>query len=137
MSCCLTCSLVRLVLNLIMFGYPAYMLHKTKDDKPNKTWATYFLIFGVFNFLEYTALFPIKWILNKICLSLFTLIKASILYWMYSESFKGAELIEAKFGKFIDLAYDNVNKYVGNYLPLLGYPKREAGEELLSEKKKQ
>ncbi len=118
-----------------MYGYPAYMIYEKKNEKPEKKWALYFLLFGVFNLLESTALFPVKWLFGKICASLFLGIKAAILYWIYSDTFKGTEFIEGKFGKYIDLAYENVDKYAGKILPLLGYPKRTPeGEERLEKK---
>lgn len=134
MSCCLACWLIRLSFNLIMYGYPAYLIYTKKAEKPEKKWILYFLIFGIFNLLEFTVLFIFKWIFNKICLALFPAIKAALLYWVYSDSFNGVGFIESKAGKYIDMAYTNVDKYVGKFLPLLGYPKREC-ENL--EKKKQ
>lgn len=127
MSCCLACWLLRITLNLVMYGYPAYLIYMKKAEKPEKKWVLYFLIFGIFNFLEFTVLFIFKWIFSKICLALFPAIKSAVLYWVYSDSFNGVEFIEANAGKYIDLAFENVDKYAGKILPLLGYPKRECG----------
>ena len=112
------CSLYFNTLYFIaVYLYPAY---KVKEGTPNKIWIYYFLILGIFSCLENIVLYPLKWLLEKICFCMFPFVKALFFLWLYYPKNKGILLIESKFGKYLDLAYEKLNPLIGKYLQLLG-----------------
>jgi len=102
---------------IIVYGYPAYQVKKGKQDK---IWLLYFLFLGIFLFLENTFLFPIKWLLSKICFCMFPAVKALFFLWLYYPKNKGALLLEKLSEKYIDMAYEKVNPIIGKYLEKVG-----------------
>ena len=56
--------LSNILFNLAYFvgtiGYPGYIVYKdSKEQKIEKIWIVYFLLYGILSLLEGTALFPI------------------------------------------------------------------------------
>ena len=116
------CSLYFNTLYLLsVYLYPAY---KLKEGKPDKIWIYYFLILGLFSFLENTFLYPFKWLLDKICFCMFPFFKALFFLWLYYPEKNGVLFLEDKIGKYIDMAYEKLNPLIGNILQNLGYNNR-------------
>ena len=112
------CSLYfNVVYFLAMYGYPCYKVKKGEQDK---IWPIYFLILGIVSFLENTALYPLKWLLEKICFCMFPTIKALFFLWLYCPQYKGALLLDKLLGKYIDMAYEKLNPIVGKFVENLG-----------------
>ena len=112
------CSLYfNVVYFLAIYGYPCY---KVKNGEQDKIWPIYFLILGIFSFLENTALFPLKWLLDKICFCMFPTLKSLFFLWLYSPQYKGALLLDKLFGKYIDMAYEKLNPIIGKFVESLG-----------------
>ena len=83
MSCC--CCFSKLIQLFIIYGYPGYKVLKTaKEGKLEKLWILYFLIIGIFSVLEGTLLFPIIFILGKICKRIYPTLKVLFHFWLYS-----------------------------------------------------
>ena len=116
---------------LFVYGYPCY---KVKEGSQDRIWPLYFLILGVFSFLENTALFPLKWLLGKICFCMFPFVKALFFFWLYYPEYKGALLLEKLFGKYIDKVYEKLNPIIGKYFQYAGI-KHESLESLNYEPK--
>ena len=111
------CSLYyNVVYFLIIYGYPFY---KVKNGEKDRIWPIYFLILGLFSFLENTALYPFKWLLEKICFCMFQSIKALFFLWLYYPKYKGTLLFEKLFGKYIDMAYEELNPIVGKFVEFI------------------
>jgi len=47
---------------------------------------------------------------------MFPFVKALFFLWLYYPKNKGILLIESKFGKYLDLAYEKLNPIIGKYL---------------------
>ena len=104
---------------IIVLGYPLKSLYDLdKQGKTDKKWILYFFLLTVFYFLEFTLLFPLKWILSKIDFCMFPTVKACFALWLYY--YKGIDFIESKGGKYLDLAFEKVNPSVGNVLAKVG-----------------
>ena len=115
------CSLYFNTLYFIaVYGYPLY---KIKEGKPDKIWLYYFLILGAFSFLEYTLLFPLKWLLEKIDFCMFPSVKALFFLWLYCPKYLGALLIEQMCEKYLDMAYEKTYPIIGKYLNKVGVGK--------------
>ncbi len=125
-----SCLLFKLIYLTSIYGYPAYKVIKTsKEDKVEKIWIIYFLIVGVFSILEGTLLFPIIFILDKICKKIYITLKLLFHLWLYYPEYRGALLLDQQFGKFIDLAFLKTNPIFGKLLTLVGLPIRDTAAE--------
>ena len=125
-----SCLLFKLVYLTSIYGYPAYKVIKAqKDDKVEKIWIIYFLIVGVLSILEGTLLFPIIFILDKICKKIYLTLKLLFHLWLYYPEYRGALLLDQQFGKFIDLAFLKANPIFGKLLTLVGLPIRDTAAE--------
>ena len=123
---CAGCILSKLFQLTIIYGYPGYKVIKTaKDGKPEKIWIIYFLIIGLLSVLEGTLLFPIIFIFGKICKKLYPTLKLLFHLWLYYPEYRGALLLDQKFGKFIDLAFMKLNPFLGKFLTLLGLTNKD------------
>ena len=130
MACCIASLIYHILYYTIIVGYPAYKIYQeSKLDQREKIWVIYFLIIGVLTVLESTALIPIVWLLNKICGSLYLTIKALFALWLYYPEFRGALLLDQKFGKMIEAKFELLNPSVGKILTLFGIPKIETQGE--------
>ena len=124
MACCYCFS--KLIQLFIIYGYPGYKVLKTaKEGKLEKLWILYFLIIGIFSVLEGTLLFPIIFILGKICKRIYPTLKVLFHLWLYYPEYRGALLLDQKFGGFIDIAFLKINPIMGKLLTLLGVPNRD------------
>nr|BAJ92361.1 predicted protein [Hordeum vulgare subsp. vulgare] len=77
--------------NLIGWAIPAYLSiqaleSSTKDD--DKQWLTYWVVFGLFNFVESAALRPILYYFP-----FYFVTKTTFILWLMSPSFRGAEVL--------------------------------------------
>ena len=90
-----------------------------------KIWIIYFLILGLFSICEQTILFPIIFLLGKIFRSIFPTLKLLFHLWLYYPEYRGALLLDQKFGKFIDLAFMKLNPFLGKFLTLLGLTNKD------------
>ena len=123
---CGSCCLSALFAKAILLGYPGYKAVKSaREGKSEKIWIIYFLILGVLFLLENTILFPIIFVLGKICKKIYPTIKLLFAVWLYYPEYRGALLLDQQFGKFIDLAYLKVNPVAGKILTKVGIPNRE------------
>ena len=127
---CVCCFFGKLIELCIIYGYPGYKILKTaKEGKPEKIWVIYFLIIGLLSVLEGTLLFPIIFILGKISKKLFPTLKVLFHLWLYYPEYRGALLLDQKFGKFIDMVFYKTNPLLGKLLTLLGLPNRDTSGE--------
>ena len=125
-----SCLLFKLVYLTSIYGYPAYkVIQSKKDDKVEKIWIIYFLIVGVLSILEGTVLFPIIFILDKICKKIYLTLKLLFHLWLYYPEYRGALLLDQQFGKFIDLAFLKATPILGTLLTLVGLPIRDTAAE--------
>ena len=102
---------------LAVYGYPFY---KVKQGEKDEVWPFYFFILGLFSCLECTILFPFKWLLGKICFCMFPFVKALFFLWLYHPNFKGALILNQKFGKYIDWAYEKLNPIISQFIQYTG-----------------
>ena len=110
----------------IVLGYPLKCLYALdKDSKTDKKWIYYFFLLMLFYLCEYTILFPIKWILNKIDFCMFPTFKALFALWLYTEQGKGIALIEKIAGPHLDTAYLKANPMIGGFLEKLGITNKD------------
>ncbi len=132
---CTSCCLAKLFQLTIIYGYPGYKVIKSyREEKPEKLWIIYFLIIGILSIFEGTILFPIIFILNKICRRIFPTLKILFHLWLYYPEYRGALLLEQQFGKYIDIAFLKTNPIFGKFLTLVGLPNRDtAGEQKKTE----
>ena len=125
-----SCLLFKLIYLTSIYGYPAYKVIKAqKEDKVEKIWIIYFLIVGVLSILEGTLLFPIIFILDKICKKIYLTLKLLFHLWLYYPEYRGALLLDQQFGKFIDSAFLKANPIFGKLLTLVGLPIRDTAAE--------
>ena len=105
-----------------------------KSEKPEKIWIIYFLIIGVLSVLEGTLFFPIFFILDKICKRIVPTLKILFHLWLYYPEYRGALLLDQKFGEYINKAFLKLNPTIGKFLTILGLPDRDvAGVEKKNE----
>ena len=132
---CTSCCLAKLFQLTIIYGYPGYKVIKSyREEKPEKLWIIYFLIIGILSIFEGTILFPIIFILNKICRRIFPTLKILFHLWLYYPEYRGALLLEQQFGKYIDIAFLKTNPIFGKFLTLVGLPNIDpAGEQKKTE----
>lgn len=118
----------------IVLGYPGYQIYKlNKDKKTEKSWILYFFLISIFTFLEYTVLFPVSWLLGKICYCMFPSLKACFALWLYYPENAGINLFEELGGKYIDLAYEKISGPAGGILEKIGIPNYGPGEKKKAE----
>ncbi len=122
-GCCLLSKLIQLC---IIYGYPGYKVIQTaqKNDL-QKLWIIYFLIIGLFSILEGTILFPIIYILGKISLRIYPTIKTLFHLWLYYPEYRGALLLDQKFGNIINTIFLKANPLVGKVFSFLGIQNRD------------
>lgn len=107
----------------VIFVFPLYNLYLL--DRKKKTdikWIYYFLILSLFNILENTLLFPMKYLLEKICFCMFPALKAGFAFWLYSPKLNGISLIDSKLEPYVLKAFEKINPPVGGFLTKLGLP---------------
>lgn len=127
---CICCLLSKLFNLTIIYGYPGYKVIKTaKEGKTEKIWIIYFLIIGLLSVLEGTILFPIIFILGKICKKIYPTFKILFHLWLYYPEYRGALLIDQLYGRFIDLAFLKINPIVGKLFTILGIPNKDTEGE--------
>ena len=69
-------------------------------------------------------------ILGKISCKIYPTLKTVFLLWLYYPEYRGALLIDQKFGNIIDLVFLKSNTIAGKILTKLGIPNRDSeGEE--------
>ena len=123
---CGSCCLAKLFQLTIIYGYPGYKVIKTaKEGSTDKIWIIYFLIIGILSVLEGTILFPIIFIFNKICKRIVPTLKILFHLWLYYPEYRGALLLDQKFGNFINLAFLKANPLAGKVISFLGIPDRD------------
>ena len=122
----LSCLFAKLFQLTIIYGYPGYKVIKTaKEGSTDKIWIIYFLIIGILSVLEGTILFPIIFIFNKICKRIVPTLKILFHLWLYYPEYRGALLLDQKFGNLIDLVFLKANPTIGKFLTLFGLPNRD------------
>ena len=127
---CGSCLLGVLLGKAILLGYPGYKAVKSaKEGKPEKIWIIYFLLIGLLFLLENTLLFPIIFVLGKISKRIYPTLKLLFALWLYYPEYRGALLLDQKFGKFIDIAYLKVSPVAGKVLSKFGIPNRGEKEK--------
>ena len=127
---CGSCLLGALLGKAILLGYPGYKAVKsTKEGKLEKIWIIYFLLIGLLFLLENTLLFPIIFVLGKISKRIYPTLKLLFALWLYYPEYRGALLLDQKFGKFIDIAYLKVSPVAGKVLSKFGIPNRGEKEK--------
>ena len=121
------CILTKLFHLILIYGYPAYKVFQTtKEGNPQKLWIIYFLIIGLFSIIEGTVLFPLIFILGKISKKIYPFLKVVFHLWLYYPEYRGALLLDQKFGKFIDKIFLVINPIAGKLLNKIGIPKRDS-----------
>ena len=121
---------------IIVLGYPLKSLYDLdKAKKTEKKWILYFFLLTVFYLLENTLLFPLKWLLGKIDFCMFPTVKACFALWLYSCKTNGIDFIESKGGKYLDLAFEQVNPSVGGILEKVGVQNKGSSTPSFSSKK--
>ena len=127
---CGSCLLGALVGKAVLLGYPGYKAVKSaKEGKSEKIWIIYFLLIGLLFLLENTLLFPIIFVLGKISKRIYPTLKLLFALWLYYPEYRGALLLDQKFGKFIDIAYIKVSPIAGKVLSKFGIPNRGEKEK--------
>ncbi len=104
-------------------------MKSTKEGKIEKIWIIYFLLLGILFVLEGTLLFPIIFILGKICKKIYPVLKTLFVLWLYHSEYRGALLLDQQFGKYIDKAYLTINPIAGKFLAKIGIPNRDTQGE--------
>ena len=123
---CGCCCLSKLVQLFVIYGYPGYQVIKTAQKKDlQKIWIIYFLIIGLFSIFEGTLLFPFIFLLGKISLRIYPTMKTLFHLWLYYPEYRGALLIDQKFGGFIDKIYLRINPLLGKVFSYLGIENRD------------
>ena len=123
---CVCSLLFKLTYFVMVLGYPGYEVYQlNKEGKTLKKWLLYFMILSVVNLLEYTVLFPVKFLLGKICSCMFPSLVAGFALWLYYPKSNGINLLEDLGGKYIDTAFLKINPAAGKFLEKLGIPNRD------------
>ena len=108
----------------LVLGFPLYNLYLLdKKKKIDIKWIYYFLFLSLFIILENTILFPIKYILEKICFCMFPTLKAGFAFWLYSPKLDGISLINSKLEPYFFKAFEKINPPIADYLTKLGLPR--------------
>ena len=106
-------------------GYPCYCLYELqKKDSTDKKWMYYFFFLSFFYLLEGTLLYPLKYLLNKICFCMFPTVKILFAIWLYNTKYSGIDLFEEKLGKHLDTAFLKINTYIGRIMEKIGIENR-------------
>ena len=107
-------------------GYPLYCLYQLdRNGKTDKKWIYYFFLLTFFYILESTLLFPLKYLLNKICFCMFPTVKALFALWLYNPKASGIDLIEGKFGQHLDTAFLKINPFIGGFIEKIGIENKD------------
>jgi len=107
----------------LILGFPLYNLYLLdKKQKIDIKWIYYFLLLSLLNIIENTLLYPIKYLLEKICFCMFPALKAGFAFWLYSPKLDGISLIDSKLEPYIIKAFEKINPLVGGFLVKLGLP---------------
>ena len=107
-------------------GYPLYCLYQLdRNGKTDKKWIYYFFILTIFYLCELTILFPIKYLLDKICFCMFQSVKALFALWLYYPEANGIDFIENKVGPHLDTAFLKINPIIGGYMEKIGIINKE------------
>ena len=80
----------QVICNLVGFLYPAFMSFKALEDGDegdHRQWLTYWVVFSCFNLAESFIDYILYWV------PLFYIVKVFVLWWMFSDRFKGATVI--------------------------------------------
>ena len=110
----------------ITLGYPLKTLYELdKSNKTDKKWIYYFFLLTLVYLLELTLLFPIKYLLDKICFCMFPTVKALFALWLYFPEKNGIDLIEDKVGKHLDFAFMKLNPILGAPLTTIGIENKD------------
>ena len=83
------------------------------------------MVLSVCSLLECTVLFPVKFLLGKICGCMFQSLVAGFALWLYYPKSNGINLLEDLGGKYIDIAFLKINPAAGKFLEKLGIPNRD------------
>ena len=123
---CVCSLLFKLTYFGVVLGFPGHQLYLlNKEGQTVKEWLLYFMILSICSLLECTVLFPVKFLLGKICTCMFQSLVAGFAFWLYYPKFNGLELLENLGGKYIDDAFLKINKPAGKFLEKLGIPNRD------------
>ena len=102
---------------IIVLGYPLKSLYELDiNGKTDKTWIYYFFLLTLFYLCEFTVLFPLRYILDKIDYCMFPTVKALFALWLYYPSTKGVDFIEQKAGPYLDKIFLKINPIIGKHL---------------------
>ena len=113
---------------IIVIGYPLkslYLIAKN-GERPDKKWIYYFFVLSLFYFCELTVLFPLKWLLSKICFCMFPTVKAVFALWLYYPQTQGLTLIEGLVGDKLDMAFLKINPIIGGFMQKINIPNRDS-----------
>ena len=120
---CLGCCLFKCLQLFVIYIYPGYKVMEAYQKKDlQKIWIIYFLILGLFSICEQTILFPIIFLLGKICRSIFPTLKMLFHLWLYYPEYRGALLLDQKNGNLIDKIFLKLNPLVGKFFSFVGVP---------------
>ena len=110
----------------ITLGYPLKTLYMLdREGKKDKKWIYYFFILTVFYLLELTLLYPLKYLLNKICFCMFPTVKALFALWLYYPEVEGISTIENMVGPYLDTAFLKVNPMIGGFMEKIGIQNKD------------
>ena len=110
---------------LIVLGYPMKCLYQLyKEGKSEKIWIYYFFLLTLFYFCEFTVLFPIRYLLNKIDFCMFPAVKALFALWLYLPNTRGIDFLEKIAGPYLDAIFLKANSFVGEPLSKIGIPNK-------------
>ena len=110
----------------ITIGYPLKSLYiLDRKGETDKKWIYYFFLLTVFYLCELTVLFPLKYLLNKICFCMFPTVKALFALWLYCPKCQGIYLIENLVGKHLDTAFLKINPILGGFMGKIGIKNKE------------
>lgn len=106
----------QVICNLVGFLYPAYASFKALEDgseDDHRQWLTYWVVFSCFNLIESFIDYILYWV------PLFYIFKVFLLWWMFSERFKGALVIYQNFivpvgTKYKEKIDEHINKVSDN-----------------------
>ena len=107
-------------------GYPLYCLYQLdRNGTTDKKWIYYFFFLTFFYLLECTLLFPLKYLLNKICFCMFPTVKALFALWLYNPKASGIDFIEGKLGQHLDTAFLKINPFIGGFMEKIGIENKD------------
>ena len=115
----------------IVLGYPLKCLYDIdKGGKTDKKWIYYFFLLTLFYVCEYTLLFPLRWILNKIDFCMFPTVKALFALWLYCPCEKnGINLLDKLIGHHFEKIFVKMNEKIGKYAGFIGIENKDAAAQ--------